>query len=116
MGRDPTFDEEMGVIFETQHSFNPSEKELREMTQCPFCDGFDTEITMLGANQTVFVRGHDWTEFRKNNATSLRRDMALHQLQTADPYKEYRQAGEADDLAHRLKTGPKTKPKVFDMS
>jgi hypothetical protein len=103
--KDYTKDEiESAFTFEARYSFHASKKEARKLTECPFCDGHNTR-KMITSPMHVRVCGHNWEDFKKENAPALRRDMALHQLQNEDPYAHIRPDGEADDLAHRLRTG-----------
>lgn len=101
------------VVFETGHSLDPTPEELEQATKCPSCGGHNTQKTLLGVSQFVFMRGHNWEEFKRdpNNREAMRRDMALHQLGIDDPYGRYRQSGEASDLTHKLKTGGTQQPK-----
>jgi hypothetical protein len=107
LGRELTEDEQVVLLFETSHAMFPTVEEALKATQCPLCDGHNTKITLLEVTQHTLIRGGNWQEFRAKNASALRRDMALHQLQDGDPYGYMRQPGEKDDLAHRLRTGGK---------
>lgn len=100
---DLTEEQESMLVFETKYGFTATSKELKIATQCPFCDGNNTKKIITGPACVRFRGGHNWEEFRRENNSSMRRDMAIHQLKTADPYASMRQAGEVDDLAHRLK-------------
>jgi len=110
LGRELTDKDKRVFLFEARHGMDAPPEEVKKLTECPFCDGHNTRKTMLDVDVHTFVRGHDWGEFRKNNASALRRDMALHQLKNEDPYASMRAPGEADDLAHRLETGGKRDP------
>jgi hypothetical protein len=111
LGRELTEDDQRVLLFETRHGMHVTDKEIAEATQCPICDGHNTERTMLDVSTHAFVRGHNWEEFRRENSAALRRDMALHQLQSDDPYSSMREPGEKDDLAERLKRAAAQKPR-----
>jgi len=107
LGREPTDQERAECVFETRLPMNPTPKEVKEACCCPTCGSLDTERLLNASGIIALVRGVNWEEYRRNpqNKSAMRRDMALHQLQTDDPYKPYREPGEVDDLAHRLRSG-----------
>jgi hypothetical protein len=117
LGRALTEEEQSSILFEVSHCMFPTKKELKAVTQCPFCDSYNTTITLLDTNQSMRVRGGDWNEFRKKNAKALQRDMALHQLQNDDPYGYMRPAGDKEELTDKLRNGGKrhTEQKHFLM-
>ena len=103
----PLTDEELfEVIFETTHAMEPKKKELAEARICPRCSGSNTEKTMLGVTTgPCYIRGNGYLD-----RSGCRRDMNLYHLQNDDPYSEYRQIGEAEDLAIRIKKDGQHKP------
>lgn len=107
LGRSLTDEEQTVLLFEASHSMFPTTEELKQETQCPLCEGYNTKITLLETTQSTFIRGGDWREFKKKNAGALQRDMALHQLQNNDPYGYMRPAGEKAELVDRLRAGSK---------
>lgn len=116
VGREPTSEELLGTedtpgaVFETCHGMSADEDEIYEASECPMCDSHNTEKTQLGANAAyVYSKGYGWLDRR-----GIKRDMNLCKLTEDDPYKQYRVAGEVDDLTTRLKKGPQTKQKIFD--
>ena len=111
LGRQSTDEEQIPLLFETFHPIFPTVKEALAATQCPICDGHNTQITLLETTQTIRCRGGDWGEFRKKNAAALQRDMALHQLQNNDPYAYMRTASDKADLTDKLRDGSKKKTK-----
>ena len=90
---------------------SPSAEELAEAAKCPDCDSTDTQITIDVSGQSAFIRGHNWEEFKKKNKSAMRRDMALHQLKTDDPYGYMRSGDDKDELADKLKSSATQKPK-----
>lgn len=111
LGRDLTEEELSEFLFETRHSMFPSEEELVEAARCPDCDGTDIEKMIGVSGQLIFIRGHDWNEFKKENKDAMRRDMAIHQLEQEDPYGYMRTQQERNDLAEQLKSSAIKKPK-----
>lgn len=115
LGRDLSTEEEIYFVFEARHSMNASPDEIKENTECPFCEGHNTKKTYYGQDITVFSRGVEWNEYMAKNRHALARDMALHQLENADPYAAHRPPGDKADVADKLRDGAK-KPnseKVF---
>ena len=106
-----TDDEMFEVIFETTHSMAPKPAELHEARECPRCNKHNTERTYLGHTiSAVYIRGNGYLD-----KPGCHRDMNLHKLEVDDPYKEYREVGEVDDLKIRLKKSGqrKTNTKYF---
>lgn len=105
-GEELTAEEFVGVIFETSHRIEPTPEELAEARVCPRCEGSNTEMTVFGIDVLGYIRGNGYLD-----RAGCRRDMNLHKLtaidpdtgQTTDPYAEYREPGEVDDLKVRLK-------------
>lgn len=94
------------VLFETAHSMEPSEEELREATQCPRCKGHNCHKSFNNLNISGYVRGYGWMD-----KAGAQRDMNLYKLEKDDPYKQHRVAGEADDIATKLRKAGKHNPK-----
>ena len=96
------------VLFETTHSMNPSKKELKEATLCPRCNGNNCSKSLKNTNARGYIRGNGFLD-----RAGARRDMHLYHLTQDDPYSEYRQPGEVDDMKIKLKRAgthdPKTK-------
>jgi len=112
----PLTDEELdNCVFETQHTFFPSAEELKKATECPDCNGNNVMRIINVSGQSVFVRGHNWEEFKRENKAALQRDMALHQLEHNDPYGYMREGDDKAELTEKLKSGAKkqTKPQYF---
>lgn len=93
------------VVFETSHSINPSEEELKEAKTCPRCECQNTQKTFLGNSFYTYVRGYGYLD-----RSGVKRDMHYQKLigkddngKDTDPYAGMRQAGEKDDLAIKLK-------------
>ena len=102
-------EETPGAVFETVYSMEATKDEIYAATECPMCEGHTTEQTMIDCDPTFYNEGYGW-----HDRSGIRRDMNLHSIETDDPYKEHRVAGEADDLKSRLKKGPQKKSIVFD--
>lgn len=86
------------ILFETEHSLRPSEKELYAATECPRCNGHDCTRTMYGTRIHSYVRGYGWKD-----RVGARRDMNRYKLANDDPYAEHREHGEAEYLDNKLK-------------
>ena len=107
-GSSLTYDEMLELsVFETRHSMSPSETELAEATLCPRCRSKKTSKVFMGMEVSGYVRGKGFAD-----VAGRRRDLNLFKMTTTDengnsndPYKQYREPGEADDLVHRLKKG-----------
>lgn len=94
------------LVFEVKHGMHE-----KPVVTCPKCGKHNTAITFIGVTPPPFyVRGYGWLDVK-----GRRRDMNLHKLVNDDPYKNMRQPGEKDDLAHKLRKGGKfnSKPKIF---
>jgi hypothetical protein len=114
LDREPTQDEyEASVLFETSHSFNPTDEELAEAMTCPRCQGQNCTKTYLGYQVRGYIRGNGYLD-----RAGVSRDMNLCKLTQDDPYAEYRQSGEVDDLKTKLQRGGqhKANPKYFTSS
>lgn len=99
-------DQESALIFETRYGFDADEDEICRTTECPFCESHKTKkIVCTSSAPYIRIRGHNWEEFRRKNQKAISRDMAVHQLESEDPYASMRQPGEADQLKHDLQTG-----------
>ena len=118
VGRELTDDELSILTFEVKHSMVATDEQIKEVSQCPTCQGHDTKrVIMTVPHARVRGLGHrSWQEYRAENANAFRRDMALHQLHDEDPYGHMRKPGESSDLADRLRKSAKkpSKEKVFD--
>lgn len=101
-----THDELLDVIFETSHQMSPTVDELAEAKICPRCQGSNTEKTLIGTSQICYVKGNGYLD-----KAGCKRDMNLLKLQREDPYAEYREPGEVDDLTNRLRKGGQHDPK-----
>lgn len=101
------------VLFETSHSINPSEKELLEATTCPRCSSTDCKKSLMNVQITSYIRGNGFLD-----VAGAKRDMNKYHLLQDDPYKDYRQPGEVDELKTKLERAGKktTKQQVFDVS
>ncbi len=114
LGRELTSDEydEM-VLFETSHSMSPSQDELLEATTCPRCNSVNCTRSYKRSNITGYVRGDGYLD-----RAGTRRDMNLYHLTQDDPYAEYRQPGEVDEMKAKIKRSGQHNPhtKYFDVS
>lgn len=106
-GRELTKDEyEAEALFETTHPMEPTDEELHEATKCPRCEGNNCMKVFYGSNITCYVRGNGYLD-----KAGCHRDMNMHKLETDDPYAEYREPGEVDDIKSRLKRAGQHDPK-----
>ena len=101
------------VLFETSHSMKPSDAEMKEATKCPRCGKSDCERSYKYSVITGYVRGNGYLD-----KAGVKRDMNLHHLTQNDPYAEYRQPGEVEDLKTRLVRGGRRNPnrRHYDVS
>lgn len=101
---------EASVLFETSHRMNPTQAELDLALVCPRCKSTNATRTMHGAGFTTYVRGYGWLD--KNGVA---RDMHTHKLMNDDPYAQYRQSGETNQIKETLqKKGKKqVNPQYF---
>lgn len=107
VSRKLTMDEILeNCIFETSHAMNPTDEELKEAMICPRCESINTEKTLKFSNAVTYIRGNGYLDKR-----GCHRDMNLHKLETDDPYKEYRETGEVDDLKAKISRAGKHDPK-----
>lgn len=95
------------TLFETSHSMNPSKKEFIEATICPRCSSNNCRQSFYDYNVTSFVRGYGWLD-----KVGTRRDMDLYHLNNNDPYAQYRQAGEVDNIKNDIKKKGRFDPKT----
>jgi len=87
------------VVFATSHTMEPTPEQLKEATECPRCNGHNTQKTPIGVHPgAVYVRGYGWMD-----RAGCHRDMDMCKLQTDDPYGEHRVPGEVEDIKTRLK-------------
>lgn len=94
------------VLFETSHRMMPTDAEMKEATKCPRCGKNDCERSYKYSEITGYVRGNGYLD-----KAGVKRDMNLHHLTQNDPYSEYRQPGEVEDLKTRLVRGGRHNPK-----
>ena len=114
VGRDLTDSEyQESVLFETSHGINPTESELQEATTCPRCGSTECKKSMMNVSITSYIRGNGYLD-----VAGAKRDMNKYHLMQDDPYQEYRQPGEVDELKTKLeRAGKKTaKQQVFDVA
>lgn len=111
---DPSSDEyDELVLFETSHSMKPTEAELAIALKCPRCGKTECERSYKYSVITGYVRGNGYLD-----KAGVKRDMNLHHLTQGDPYAEYRQPGEVEDLKTRLRRGGQHNPnrRHYDVS
>lgn len=89
---------ESQVLYETKHSMEPSEDELKEACKCPRCGSNKRKRVFYGYKISGYVKGDGFLD--KNGAM---RDMHQYNLTVDDPYGKYRQVGEVDDLKNKFK-------------
>jgi hypothetical protein len=101
---------ESNVLYETSHGMNPTQQQLSEACICPRCKSGQAERTLHGSSFTTYVRGYGWMD-----KSGVHRDMHTHTLENQDPYKQYRQPGEVQQIKETLrKKGKKdSKPQHF---
>jgi hypothetical protein len=99
------FEEE--VLFETSHSMNPSEEELKEARTCPRCGSIKCEKTQYGSQIHSYVRGYGWLD-----REGAKRDMNKFKLVQDDPYAEHRVPGEVDHIKRTLEKEGQHDPKT----
>jgi len=112
--RDLTSEEyDVKVLFETSHAMKPSDKELKEAKTCPRCSGCNCERSYKYSEITGYVRGNGYLDKQ-----GVKRDMNLHHLTQNDPYAEYRQPGEVEDMKTKLVRGGRHNPnrRHYDVS
>lgn len=95
------------VLFETIHAMNPTDKELQEATICPRCGSNNCEKSLKNSQALGYIKGNGFLD-----RDGARRDMHLYHLTQDDPYAEYRQPGEVDDMKSKLKRAGKHDPKT----
>lgn len=88
------------VLFETSHTMSPSPKELKEATTCPRCNKNNCQKSLINSNAIGYIRGNGYLD-----RDGVRRDMNLFHLTQDDPYAQYRQPGEVDEMKSKLKRG-----------
>lgn len=86
------------VLFETSHMMNPTPKELLEAKTCPRCGGSNCVKSMKNSRVTSYICGNGFLD-----TAGAKRDMNLYHLTNDDPYGEYRQPGEVDEMKSKLK-------------
>lgn len=95
------------VLFETFHSMNPSDEELKNAVVCPRCNSSDCFKTFAGTSTHGYIRGYGWKDY-----AGARRDMNVFHLDHQDPYAAHRTPGEKDHIRSNLKKGSKFDPKT----
>lgn len=98
---------EQEVLFETYHSMNPSEEELNTACVCPRCGSTDCSKVYHDMHVHTYTRGYGYLD-----KAGCHRDMNRYKLTKEDPYKQYREPGEADHIANKLDKGGKFDPKT----
>lgn len=89
--------EKCRITFEVSHGMD--EKPIIK------CDKCQKPAERVFSMPVVYVKGNGYLD-----RAGCKRDMNLHKLTNDDPYRRYRQRGEADDLKHRLRKGGKFNP------
>lgn len=98
---------ESEVMYETSHGVSPSPEELYEACECPRCGSHKAEKTLHGSDVAVYTRGYGYLD-----KDGCHRDMNRFKLTQDDPYKQYREPGEVDNLKSKLDKGGKHNPKT----
>jgi DNA-directed RNA polymerase subunit RPC12/RpoP len=93
------------ILFETSHSMNPSDEELKEASECPRCGSHETNQALYALNITCFTRGNGFLD-----KAGCHRDMNKYKLTQDDPYAKYRQPGEVEHLKDKLDKAGKHNP------
>jgi len=88
------------IVWTESHGMNEE-----PVIKCPKCGSHKTHKTWLEA-PIFYVRGDGYLDKK-----GVQRDMNLYKLTKDDPYKKYRERGEKDDLAIRLKKAGQHNPK-----
>lgn len=97
---------EQDILYEARHSMDPSKDELYKACECPRCGSHNAKRVYYGYDITTYTRGYGFLD-----KAGARRDMNMYKLTTDDPYGQYREAGEVDDIKDRLQRGGKHNPK-----
>lgn len=95
------------VLFETIHSINADDEELRLAVECPRCGGRECSRTVYGSNIVSFIKGYGFLD-----KAGARRDMNRYKLATDDPYAQYRVPGEVEHIDSTLKKQGQHDPKT----
>lgn len=95
------------VLFETRHAIEPSKEELLDATICPRCNGNNCAKSLYDNNVIGYIRGNGFLD-----TAGAKRDMNLFHLTREDPYAEYRQPGEVEEMKNKLRNGGKHDPKT----
>jgi len=98
------------VLFETSHKMNPTEEELSRALICPRCSSINASRTVFGTSFITYVRGYGWLD--KNGVA---RDRNKFTIEHNDPYPQYRQDGEVNQIKENLQKKGKLdkKPQYF---
>lgn len=98
---------EREVIFETFHSMNPTAEELQSACICPRCNSTNCSKVFHDMQVHAYTRGYGYLD-----KAGCHRDMNRFKLKQEDPYKQYREPGEADHIQNKLDKGGKFDPKT----
>jgi hypothetical protein len=93
------------AVFETEHTMMATDAQKYAATECPRCLGHNTQQFMGSKQIIAYIRGDGYLDKK-----GVHRDMNVHKLETDDPYAEYRQAGEVDDLKDRMRRAGQHNP------
>lgn len=114
-GSDLNASEMASIAFEITHKMFADEQEIYNISACPICSSHNTQKSINGYDVHGYVAGNGILD-----KAGCRKEMNLYKLTakdenggTLDPYDEYREAGEVDDLKVRIKRQGKAKPKYF---
>lgn len=91
--------ESCGCVHDVFHKMSEDPEIL-----CPQCQ--NACFRTIGATITHYVRGSGLAR----DKAGAKRDQNLHTLLNDDPYARYRERGERDDLADRLRKGGRHNP------
>lgn len=98
---------ESNLLFETYHSMNPTEDELKSSVVCPRCSSNKCNKVYTNVTVASYTRGYGWKDY-----AGARRDMNVFHLDNDDPYKKHRVSGEVDHIRSNLKKKSKRDPKT----
>ena len=103
------------IAFEVSHKMFAEEDEIKPISVCPICASHNTQKSINGYDVHGYVAGSGFLD-----KAGCRKEINLYKLTekdengvTLDPYDEYREPGEVDDLKVRIKRQGKAKPKYF---
>jgi hypothetical protein len=93
------------VLFETTHSLFPTDEELKLATTCPRCGGNNCTKSLQNSQVISYIRGNGYLD-----KAGAKRDMNKFKVQQEDPYAQYRQPGEVDEIVNNLNKAGKHNP------